>query len=139
MTTFNFILQDIETAAYWLLEQNGNKPAVFLFNAPMGTGKTTLISALCLVLGVQNPVSSPTFAIINEYSTSDNEPVFHIDAYRLKNEAEAINAGVEDCLYSKAYCFVEWPGIIAGIIPEDAIKVQIELAANNERKLSIKQ
>ena len=102
----------------------------------MGAGKTTFIHALCEVKGVKDVVGSPTFSIINEYSYPGGM-IFHIDLYRLKNEEEAIRAGVEDCLYSDHICFVEWPERAPGIFPPDAIHAYIELIDSDTRHLTI--
>jgi len=105
---------------------------VFLFEAPMGAGKTTIIKALCKELGVTEPITSPTFSIVNEY-IGQNGPIYHFDFYRLKNEQEAYDLGYEEYFYSGNYCFVEWPQKISSLLPENAFHIQIEL--ENERRL----
>lgn len=113
---------------------------VFAFHGGMGTGKTTFIHALCDAKGVKDVVGSPTFSIINEYfyTTGDEEgKLFHIDLYRLKDEEEAIRAGVEDCLYSDHTCLVEWPEKAPGIFPPDTVHVYICLVDSNTRRLRI--
>ncbi len=92
----------------------------------MGTGKTTFIHALCEELGVQSAISSPTFAIINEYSGTEVETIYHMDWYRLKNEEEAVNAGVEDSLLSGNLCLIEWPENAAGLLPDDTFHIYME-------------
>src|SRR5688572_11381050 len=89
---------------------------VFAFHGKMGAGKTTVITTLCRVLGVKGPVSSPTFSIINEYSSGYGS-IYHLGLYRLKNSEEAVQAGVEDVLYSGSVCLVEWPEVAPGIFP----------------------
>lgn len=96
------------------------------FYGEMGAGKTTLIHALCDEKGVTSTVGSPTFSIINEYKYPGGR-VFHIDLYRLKDEDEAVRAGVEDCLYSGDICLVEWPARAEGIFPEDTARVEIKV------------
>ena len=113
---------------------NGKKVAAF--HGPMGSGKTTLIHAICDEREVTSPVSSPTFALINEYN-SPGGSIFHIDLYRINDEEEAIRAGVEDCLYSGKTCFVEWPEKAPSIFPEDTIHFFIELLDANKRRLII--
>jgi tRNA threonylcarbamoyladenosine biosynthesis protein TsaE len=98
----------------------------------MGAGKTTLIHALCDEKGVTSTVGSPTFSIINEYSYPGGR-LFHIDLYRLKDEEEAVRAGVEDCLYSGDICLVEWPGRAEGILPENTLKVEIDVINQDTR------
>lgn len=120
-----FTLDDIDQAArnFWEL---AGEHKVFAFHAPMGTGKTTFIAALCRAKGVSKPASSPTFSLINEYQTTTGSPVFHIDLYRLRNEAEARDAGVEDTLYSGQICLVEWPEKAPGIFPPETLHLCIE-------------
>lgn len=116
-------------------EYGGHK--VFAFHGQMGAGKTSFIRALCAAKGVEDTVGSPTFSIINEYRSSAGEKIFHMDLYRLKDEEEAINAGVEDCFSSGSVCLVEWPEKAPGILPEKTLHCQLEITANNKRKLKI--
>jgi tRNA threonylcarbamoyladenosine biosynthesis protein TsaE len=113
---------------------------VVAFHGQMGAGKTTFIHALCDVKGIKDVVGSPTFSIINEYAYTENgsiKKMFHLDLYRLKNEEEAIQAGIEDCLYSNNICLVEWPEKAPGIFPVDTLHVYIELIDSANRKLGI--
>ena len=127
-------LNEIKEAAarFW---QAIDDKKVIAFHGDMGSGKTTFIHALCDVKGVKDVVGSPTFSIINEYYFPK---IFHIDLYRLKDEQEAIRAGVEDCLYSDHICFVEWPDKAPGIFPTDTVHVFIEVADAETRHLTIK-
>jgi tRNA threonylcarbamoyladenosine biosynthesis protein TsaE len=109
---------------------------VIAFYGPMGAGKTTFIHALCDEKGVTSTVGSPTFSIINEY-TCPGGKIFHIDLYRLKDEEEAVRAGVEDCLYSGDLCLVEWPGRAEAILPEDAARVEIRVVDKDTRIIEI--
>ena len=97
---------------------------VFAFYGKMGAGKTTFIKAICEELGVDDVITSPTFAIINEYSGKD-ETIYHFDFYRIKKLEEVYDMGYEDYFYSGALCFIEWPKLIEEVLPEDAVKVQI--------------
>lgn len=128
-------LENIRQTArrFWELV-DGRKVIAFYGN--MGAGKTTLIHALCDEKGVTSTVGSPTFSIINEYSYPGGR-MFHIDLYRLKDEEEAVRAGVEDCLYSGDICLVEWPGRAEGILPEDTARVDIQVVDSNTRILNI--
>ena len=130
----NFSLNEIESAANKLLAKTGDYK-VFAFHGEMGAGKTTLIHALCDAMGVEDVVSSPTFSIINEYKTKQKQTVYHMDLYRIKDENEAINAGIEDCLYSGNVCLVEWPEKAAGILPDNTLHLYITSIADNTRKL----
>ena len=109
---------------------------VVAFHGKMGAGKTTFIHGLCDTKGVKEVVGSPTFSIINEYSF-DRGMIFHIDLYRLKDEEEAIRAGVEDCLYSDHVCFVEWPEKAPGLFPPGTIHAFIEVINSDTRHLTI--
>jgi tRNA threonylcarbamoyladenosine biosynthesis protein TsaE len=132
----NISLAAIDKAAAQFLSLIKNSRTI-AFHGEMGAGKTTFIHALCEVLDVKDAVGSPTFSIINQYQTAGNETVYHIDLYRLKDEEEAIQTGVEDCLYSGNYCFVEWPEKAAGLFPENTLHVYIVPVDNDSRKLTI--
>ena len=113
---------------------------IFAFHGGMGAGKTTTISALCKAKGVEDVTGSPTFSIINEYAFMENgahRQLFHIDLYRLKNMEEVIAAGVEDCLYSGALCFVEWPEKAPGLFDEQTVHVVIEVVNEQQRVIKI--
>jgi tRNA threonylcarbamoyladenosine biosynthesis protein TsaE len=120
---WNFNLMQLPLVAREVLLALGDCRVVALYG-PMGAGKTTLVHAFCDVLGVADAVGSPTFAIINEYDYSGGA-IFHIDCYRLKDEAEAIDAGVEDCLFSGEWCFVEWPERIPHLFPPRTAIIRI--------------
>jgi len=123
-------------AAKWLIENAGDK-RVFVFQAPMGAGKTTFIKAICEYLKVEDSTSSPTFSIVNEYSSKQGL-IYHFDFYRLKNEQEAYDFGYEEYFYSGNYCFIEWPEKIPNLIPEDAAVVKIEVADDQSRTINLK-
>ena len=108
---------------------------IYAFQGPMGAGKTSFIRALCAVKNVKEMVSSPTFSIINEYSYTDGV-LYHLDLYRLKNEQEAVRAGVEDCLYSGAVCLLEWPERAPGILPEGTLGIVLETIDQKSRKIT---
>ena len=112
---------------------------VFAFNGERGAGKTTFINALSRVLGVdEDPTSSPSFAIINEYRSSTTaELIYHFDLYRLENLEEAFDIGVEDYLDSGAICFLEWPERIADILPDDTVRVDIAEQPDGSRLLTV--
>ncbi len=129
----NFKLREIHKAAKKFLDSNNNIH-VFALYGEMGAGKTTFVHAVCDALGVKSVVSSPTFSIINQY-TNGEKTIYHIDLYRLKDEEEAVQAGIEDCLFSGNICFVEWPERAAGIFPEETLRVSISVLGNNDRKI----
>jgi len=132
---FSFSLDQISNAAQKCIDELGNRK-VLAIHGPMGAGKTTLVHAICDLKKIKSTVTSPTFAIINEYN-SDAESIFHIDLYRLKDEEEAVRSGVEDCLYSGKLCLVEWPEIAAGILPPDTLHVSLEPIDEIHRKITI--
>ena len=119
-------LDHIEDAAREFIGEMGDD-TVFAFYGKMGAGKTTFIKALCKLLGVEDEVNSPTFAIINEYrSQTTAELIYHFDFYRIKNPQEVLDIGYEDYVYSGHVCFMEWPELIENLLPDDAVKVTIE-------------
>ncbi|WP_099366417.1 tRNA (adenosine(37)-N6)-threonylcarbamoyltransferase complex ATPase subunit type 1 TsaE [Sphingobacterium sp. 1.A.4] len=128
-------LEDLPAAATWLLQQANDK-RVFIFKAPMGAGKTSFIKVICEQLGVEDATSSPTFSIVNEYSSALG-PVYHFDFYRLKDEQEAYDLGYEEYFYSGDYCFIEWPEKIPNLIPEDAIEVSIQVDDQFRRHIQL--
>jgi tRNA threonylcarbamoyladenosine biosynthesis protein TsaE len=111
---------------------------VWAFNAPMGSGKTTFIHAVCDVMGVTDAVGSPTFSIINQYQSAEGKTIYHLDLYRIKDEEEAIQAGVEDVLYSGDLCLVEWPDKAESLFPDNTVYVSIEIIDANTRGITAK-
>ncbi len=131
-----FALSEIEIAAKFI-QQSLGKNRIIAFTGEMGAGKTTLSQEFCKKLGVTANMSSPTFSIINEYGAQDGSVIYHMDLYRLKDEEEAIAAGVEECLFSGRFCLVEWPEIIDNLLGDDCLRLQISLAPDNKRLLKI--
>ena len=114
---------------------------VVAFHGTMGSGKTTLIHAMCDIKKVKETVGSPTFSLINEYTFTENgkeRKIYHIDLYRIRSESEAYGAGIEDCLYSDHICLLEWPEKAPSIFPEETLHVFIEPIDLNKRRLMIK-
>jgi tRNA threonylcarbamoyladenosine biosynthesis protein TsaE len=109
---------------------------IFLFYGEMGAGKTTLIKSLCKYLGSNDNITSPTFAIVNEY-TGKNGSIYHFDFYRLKTQTEALDIGFEEYLYSGNYCFIEWPEKIPDLLPNKYISIKIEALDNNLRQITV--
>ena len=127
-------LAEISDVAKEFISKMGDN-RVFVFYGSMGAGKTTFIKAICEELGVEDIINSPTFAIINEYSAKNGEPVFHFDFYRINKIEEAYDFGYEDYFYSGNLCFVEWPEKIKELIPPDAIEVHITENDQGEREI----
>ena len=133
--TITFSIEQLAEVAQQILDQNPNK--VILFNGDMGVGKTTLIKQLCKTLGVNDATSSPTFSLVNEYQTDNNQTVYHFDFYRLNKETEALDMGVDDYLYSGNWCFIEWSEKIPSLIPEEHSVISIELLSDGKRHLTL--
>ena len=131
-----FSLQDITSAAKDFLTY-ATPYRVIALHGEMGAGKTTFVHAVCHELGVNENMGSPTFSIINQYQAHLSKMIYHIDLYRLKDEEEAIQAGVEDCFFSNNFCFVEWPEKAPGIFPDNTLHVTIVALNNDTRKLII--
>jgi tRNA threonylcarbamoyladenosine biosynthesis protein TsaE len=110
---------------------------LFAFYGAMGAGKTTIIKAICKVLGAIDIVSSPTFTLVNEYRTSKGETLYHIDFYRIKKQVEVFDFGIEEYLTGESYCFMEWPELVEEILPEETITVRISVDENEVRTLLI--
>ena len=131
----SFSLDQLEEVAKQILEQNPNK--VILFHGEMGVGKTTLIKVLAKTLGVNDVTSSPTFSLVNEYQTTNNQIVYHFDFYRLINEIAALDMGADEYLYSGNWCFIEWAEKVANLIPEPHSVISINLLPDGKRFLSL--
>ncbi len=129
-------LEDLGRAAQAFLEAIGEHTLV-AFYAPMGAGKTTFTTAVCKALGVEeDAISSPTFAIVNEYRGREGRPIFHFDFYRIDNPAEALDIGLYDYLDSGELCLMEWPENIEGLLPEETLKVNISVQPDGSRRIS---
>jgi tRNA threonylcarbamoyladenosine biosynthesis protein TsaE len=109
---------------------------VWAIRGEMGAGKTTFIHALCENLGVISAIGSPTYSIINEYKSEVEETIYHMDWYRLKDEEEALQAGVEDCLFSGKLCLVEWPERAADLLPDNCFQLTINFVDEQTRNMS---
>ncbi|WP_136666607.1 tRNA (adenosine(37)-N6)-threonylcarbamoyltransferase complex ATPase subunit type 1 TsaE [Flavobacterium sp. H122] len=130
-----YYLQDIDKIAQQIINSNPEK--VILFNGEMGAGKTTLIKTLCKALGVHDATSSPTFSLVNEYETNDNQLVYHFDVYRLKSQTEALDMGIDEYLYSGNWCFIEWAENIPDLIPEKHSVIAISVSEDGKRVLEL--
>lgn len=129
-------LEDLDRAAKEFLEAIGNN-SLIAFYAPMGAGKTTFTTAICKALGVkEDAISSPTFAIVNEYRGGKGQPIYHFDFYRIERPEEALDIGLYDYLDSGELCLMEWPENIEGLLPEETLKVNIQVNADGGRTLS---
>lgn len=133
-------IDNIQQAAREFVDHIGSS-RVFAFYGKMGAGKTTFIKAVCRELGVQDVITSPTFAIVNEYEIEkqggrwNGESIFHFDFYRIKRLEEVYDMGYEDYFYSGAFCFIEWPELIEDILPDDAVRVSITEQEDGTRRI----
>lgn len=129
-------LNDIDQAAQEFIAQM-DKRRIFAFYGKMGAGKTTFIKAICETLGTTDTVTSPTFAIVNEYDTASGRPIFHFDFYRIKRLTEVYDIGYEDYFYaSDGLCLMEWPELIEELLPEDTVRVTIEEQPDGSRTVT---
>jgi tRNA threonylcarbamoyladenosine biosynthesis protein TsaE len=128
-------LEHIREAARQFIDAMGDQH-VFAFYGHMGAGKTTFIKAICEELGVDDVVTSPTFAIVNEYTAADGIPIYHFDFYRIKKLEEVYDMGYEDYFYGEGLCFIEWPEMMEELLPEGATKVQITENPDGTRTVS---
>ncbi len=129
-------LSDLDTVAQKFVDMMGNRN-VFAFYGEMGAGKTTFIKAICKAMGVTEKITSPTFSLINEYQMGDGNSIYHFDFYRIKNIEEAYDFGYEDYFYSGNVCFIEWPGLVESLLPENAVEVKITVGEDERRLISI--
>ena len=129
--------EHLAEAAQQFVEQMG-EDTVFAFYGKMGAGKTTFIKAICEALGVSDVITSPTFAIVNEYtSQTTGDTIFHFDFYRIKKLEEVYDMGYEEYFYSGSLCFIEWPELIESLLPEDALKVNITANEDGSRMIKM--
>lgn len=129
-------LEELPSVAEQFIEEVLPYGDIFAFDAPMGTGKTTFIKQLCLSLGVEDMINSPTFSIINEYrSDTSGELIYHMDAYRLEKLDDALDLGIEDYLESGALMLIEWPEVLEPLLPEDTVYVTMRETSEGAREL----
>ncbi len=114
-----------------------DQATVFAFRGEMGAGKTTFIKAICEALGVEDVINSPSFSIVNEYRSSSGELIYHFDCYRLKRVDEALDFGFEDYMESGSLCFIEWPDIVADLLPSDVVWVDIKVNEDGSRTVKL--
>ena len=132
-------LADLPAAASVLIEEASNEP-IILFEGPMGAGKTTLVKEVCRQLGVKDNVSSPTFALVNEYAGADGKLIYHFDFYRLNDEREALDIGALEYFDSGRICLIEWPSMIPNLLPEHYLLVTLQPDADGQvRTMTINQ
>ena len=132
----NYSLHELSEIAKAIIENSNHK--ILLFYGEMGVGKTTLIKEILKQLGVKDNVSSPTFSLVNEYKTHDNTSIYHFDFYRINNEEEALDMGIEEYFYSNNWCLVEWPNKVENLLPLKSVSITITSDSNQLRTITIK-
>ncbi|NVK52082.1 MAG: tRNA (adenosine(37)-N6)-threonylcarbamoyltransferase complex ATPase subunit type 1 TsaE [Flavobacteriaceae bacterium] len=132
----NYSISDLNLIAKRILATTKHK--TLLFYGEMGAGKTTLIKELCKELGIEDVASSPTFSLVNEYHTVKNDIVYHFDFYRIEDENEALDIGIEDYFYSNAWCLIEWPKNIENLLPLESTEIHISVLENGQRNIQLK-
>ena len=128
-------LDSIQDAARTFISQMGDRK-VFAFYGHMGAGKTTFIKALCVAMGVEDVITSPTFSLVNDYTDRNGNSIYHFDFYRIKKLEEVYDMGYEDYFYSGSLCLMEWPELIEELLPEDAVKVTVTEQADGSRTVN---
>ena len=131
----NFLLSEVPIIAKEIIQNSTSK--IILFHGDMGVGKTTLIKEICKILGTEDLICSPTFSIVNEYITSNDETIFHFDFYRIDNEEEAYNIGVEDYFDSNHWCLIEWPSVVENLLPLENVNVYLTVLEDGQRNIQI--
>ncbi|WP_111708434.1 tRNA (adenosine(37)-N6)-threonylcarbamoyltransferase complex ATPase subunit type 1 TsaE [Lutibacter citreus] len=131
----NYTLDQLPHIAEELIDFSKHK--ILLFYGEMGVGKTTLIKEIVKKLGVSDNVSSPTFSLVNEYHTHNNEKVYHFDFYRIDNEEEALDMGIEEYFYSNSWCLIEWPNKVENLLPLNAVTITITIDSNQQRTIKV--
>lgn len=132
----NYSLSELNAIAKEVIASTQNK--ILLFYGQMGVGKTTLIKELCKELGIQDVTSSPTFSLVNEYHSDNGEIVYHFDFYRIEDEEEALDIGIEDYFYSDAWCLIEWPENIQNLLPLKSTEIRLSQLSDGQRNIQLK-
>jgi len=132
----NYSLKNLPEIATAIIASAKSK--TLLFYGEMGVGKTTLIKEICRQLDVVDTISSPTFSLVNEYQTSEAVAVFHFDFYRITDEEEAFDMGIEEYLYNNNWCLIEWPQNVENLLPLEAVKVHLSVLEDGQRNLQLK-
>jgi tRNA threonylcarbamoyladenosine biosynthesis protein TsaE len=133
----NYSLSELNDVAKEIIHNSNHK--ILLFYGSMGVGKTTLIKEICKELGIDGVTSSPTFSLVNEYATNSGQTIYHFDFYRIEDEEEAYDIGIEDYFYSDAWCLIEWPENIQNLLPLNAVQIHLTQLSDGQRNIQLKQ
>ena len=131
-----YSLENLSEIATAVIASVKNK--TLLFYGEMGVGKTTLIKEICKQLGVLDNISSPTFSLVNEYQTKNNESIFHFDFYRIEEEEEALDMGIDDYFYNNNWCLIEWPENVENLLPLEAVEIHLSVLEDGQRNIQLK-
>ena len=132
----NYSLENLAEIASLIISNAKNK--TILFYGEMGVGKTTLIKEICKQLEVVDTISSPTFSLVNEYKTSKNISIYHFDFYRITNQEEALDMGIEEYLYNNDWCLIEWPQNVENLLPLESVEIHLTTLENGQRNVQLK-
>ena len=132
----NYNINQVPNIAKEIISSTKHK--ILLFYGEMGTGKTTLIKEIVKQLGVDDIANSPTFSIVNEYLSRKGETIYHFDFYRIEDEEEVYDIGIEEYFYNNAWCFIEWPEKVENLLPLDAVSIYITINNNGTRNIQTK-
>jgi tRNA threonylcarbamoyladenosine biosynthesis protein TsaE len=132
----NYSLENLAEIASLIIATAKNKTV--LFYGEMGVGKTTLIKEICKQLEVIDTISSPTFSLVNEYKTSKNISIYHFDFYRITNQEEALDMGIEEYLYNNDWCLIEWPQNVENLLPLESVEIHLTALENGQRNVQLK-
>lgn len=132
----SYSLENLSEIATGVIASVKNK--TLLFYGEMGVGKTTLIKEICKQLGVLDNISSPTFSLVNEYQTKNNESIFHFDFYRIEEEEEALDMGIDDYFYNNDWCLIEWPENVENLLPLEAVEIHLSVLEDGQRNIQLK-
>jgi tRNA threonylcarbamoyladenosine biosynthesis protein TsaE len=132
----NYSINNLNSIAKEIIATSKSK--TLLFYGEMGAGKTTLIKEICIELGIEDVANSPTFSLVNEYHTVNSEIVYHFDFYRIEDENEAYDIGIEDYFYADAWCLIEWPQNIENLLPLESTEVYIKIEEDGQRNIQLK-
>ena len=131
----SYKLSELSEIAQWVLESTASR--VLLFKGAMGSGKTTLIKEITHQLGVDHVTSSPTFSLVNEYHSKNDEVIYHFDFYRIDDEEEAYDMGIEEYFDGEAWCFIEWPEKVENVLPLESVVIHLTINQDNTRTIEI--
>ncbi|WP_438988346.1 tRNA (adenosine(37)-N6)-threonylcarbamoyltransferase complex ATPase subunit type 1 TsaE [Polaribacter sp.] len=132
----SYSLENLSEIATAVIASVKNK--TLLFYGEMGVGKTTLIKEICKQLGALDNISSPTFSLVNEYQTKNNESIFHFDFYRIEEEEEALDMGIDDYFYNNDWCLIEWPENVENLLPLEAVEIHLSVLEDGQRNIQLK-